>query len=280
MSPAKLGQHFLIDKHIAEKIVKNFFPVQEGIMEIGPGSGMLTDFLVEYRDPKKNKISAVELDKHSCEIIKTKYTGNLEIINRNILDVNLEEILGSEKINLIGNLPYYISREIIDWVIERREWIKKGIFMMQKDFVDKLIPKGETTGKAARGGDYPRLSVKKKNAQSLMFNYLFAAVKLFDVAPGSFSPPPRVRSSVFLFEKKEAANENNNKIDADHFYRFLKECFRNRRKTLFNNLARVYPAAITRGIFERRKIDSKTRAEQLVLIDFLDVYRAFFNELS
>ena len=255
MAPAKLGQHFLVNKNIAEKMVRKFFPVRGSILEIGPGKGILTGILVKHRDEQENNIFAVELDKELYYAIRSEYGEDIEIINRSVLRVELGELGGSESINLISNVPYYISRDIIDWVIHRRDRIGKGMFMMQKEFTDKLILPG---------------SAKKLNAQSLVFNCLFTVTKLFDVYPGSFAPPPKVRSSVFLFEKKKG--EESEPLDIDDFYLFLKDCFKSRRKTLLNNLTQKYPAEQCWDVFEKTKINPKVRAEQLTLTDFISIY--------
>lgn len=252
MGSARLGQHFLINQNIAEKMVKTLLPVEGPILEIGPGMGILTDLLVKHC--KENKIFTVELDRELYYKIKIKYGEDVEVINRSILEINLEDLCSHQDINLIGNVPYYISREIIDWIIFQNERIPKGMLMMQKEFVDKLIPK-ETPGNS--------------NPQSLMLNHLFNLKKLFDVNPGSFFPPPKVRSRVFLFARRGA--ENQEEIDIKNFYSFLKHCFKNRRKTLINNLSSKYPDEKLWEIFETLDIDPRVRAEQLTLKYFLEI---------
>jgi 16S rRNA (adenine1518-N6/adenine1519-N6)-dimethyltransferase len=256
MAPAKLGQHFLVNKNIAEKMIRAFFPVRGAILEIGPGTGILTGLLIKYRDERENKIFAVEVDRELYYKMKAKYGENIDIIYLSVLNVNLETISPQGKINLIGNVPYYISREIVDWVIAGHHKIEKGMFMMQKDFVDRVILPGNS---------------RDKNARSLMFDYLFDLRKLFTVNPGSFSPPPKVKSTVFLFEEKKDAQ--NKKIDSGTFYLLLKDCFRNRRKTLFNNLQAKYPPEQLWDVFDRTKINPKIRAEEITLKDVLALFR-------
>lgn len=270
MTPAKLGQHFLVNKNVAEKIARKFLPVQGCILEIGPGTGILTDLLCKYRQKKENKIYAIEVDKELYYKLKSKYKKNLEIINRSILTVDADDIDSRGKINIIGSVPYFISREIIDWVISRHDRIKKGLFMTQKEFADKILSASLHQKTILSEGKYHRGINKKRNAQALMFNYLFVVKKLFDVQPGSFSPPPKVKSSVFLFEHKE---EDRGKIESDNFYLFLKDCFKNRRKTLLNNLIEEHQPEKCWEIFDKIKINPKIRAEQLSLKDFLLVYK-------
>ncbi len=260
-SHSHIGQNFLVNRNVAEKIVKRFLPVEGNILEIGPGKGILTDLLLKYcQDDKKNKITAVELDVSLYYKLKDKFAGNAEIIqilNRDILKVDLSRIFPceDEKVNVIGNVPYYISKELMDWTIAFHRNIRKGMFMMQKEFVDKL---------ASSPGS------KDYNAQSVMFNGLFRLEKCFDVQPGSFSPQPRIKSTVFLFEP--GVLEWVDKIDIHEFYRFLHICFLNRRKTLLNNLSALPGAERFGESFEKHGINPKARAEQLTIKDFLKIF--------
>lgn len=254
MRKAKFGQHFLVNRSIAEKMAQTFLPVKGPILEIGPGKGILTQHLLN-RCPD-SQITAVELDNtFFCEL-KNRFRESIEILNQSILHINLYELFpGEDKVvNVIGNVPYYISKELLDWVITHHIKIKKGMFMMQKEFVNKLI--------------------SPANAQSILFVWLFQVKKLFDVQPGSFSPRPGVKSSVFLFNRILSPLEKN--IDVMDFYRFLRQCFRNRRKTLTNNLGASYDTKTVGEIFKKLYINPKVRAEQLTLEDFLGMYCYFF----
>jgi 16S rRNA (adenine1518-N6/adenine1519-N6)-dimethyltransferase len=254
MRRAKLGQHFLVNRHIAEKIARSFLPVKGPILEIGPGKGILTQYLLN-RCPD-SQITAVELDNTLFCELKNKISESIDILNQNILHVDLYELFPGEDeaVNVIGNVPYYISKELMDWVIAHYKKIKKGMFMMQKEFVNKFI--------------------SPVNAQSILFVWLFQVEKLFDVQPGSFSPQPGVKSSVFLFERILSPLEKD--IDVMDFYSFLQQCFRNRRKTLLNNLGESYDTRAFAEIFKKLRINPKVRAEQLTLKDFLGMYRHFF----
>jgi len=263
MKTAKLGQHFLVNRQVAEKMVKAFLPVRGPILEIGPGKGILTRLLISHcRD---NGIVAVELDQSLFSQLREEYIENegVEILNQDILKTDLHVLFPGEDetVNMIGNVPYYISKELTDWVIRCRQKIKKGMFMMQKEFVEKLMSGPGST---------------LYNAQSLLFNGVFRVEKMFDVKPGSFSPPPRVKSTVFLFERVSSLFDA--EIDAANFYVFLQRCFRGRRKTLFNNLAASFNTGKLSEIFESLALDRKVRAEQLILENFLDIYRLFYNK--
>jgi 16S rRNA (adenine1518-N6/adenine1519-N6)-dimethyltransferase len=251
MRKAKFGQHFLVNRSIAEKMTQIFLPVEGPILEIGPGKGILTQYL--FNRCPECQITAVELDNTLVCELKNRFSKSIDILNRNILHVDLYELFPGEDetVNVIGNVPYYISKELLDWVIAHHKKIKKGMFMMQKEFVNKFI--------------------SPANAQSLLFVWLYRLEKLFDVQPGSFSPQPLVKSSVFSFERILSPIEKD--IDAMDFYDFLQQCFRNRRKTLLNNLGASYDTKKLIETFEKLSINPKVRAEQLTLKDFLDMYR-------
>ena len=258
MKSTQLGQHFLVNQAIAEKIVKSFLPVKGPILEIGPGKGILTELLVKHYPG--NKITAVELDHTLADELKTRFHDGVELINRDILHIDLYQLFPNEKerVNVIGNVPYYISKDLVDWVLAQRGKITKGMFMMQKEFVEKLM---------ARGG------AKKTNARAHLFNGLFQGEKVCDVRPGSFSPPPKVKSTILLFQRRfDLLSED---IDVDKFYLFVRGCFKNRRKTLFNNLAASYETGILKKTFNRLQLNPKARAEQLSLEVFMQIYREY-----
>ncbi len=259
MAGAKLGQHFLVNRNVAEKIVRYFLPVKGSILEVGPGKGVLTELLLKYR--QNNPITAVELDTSLFYKMRSQYGDckDFEVVNRNILKVDLSILFREEKkIDMISNVPYYISMEFIDWVVSRAERIGKGVLMMQKEFVDKLAA---------------RPSSKDYSARSVIFNYLFRLEKGFDVGPGSFSPHPRVRSTVFLFENKWESLPAVHRVDVRGYYLFLQSCFRNRRKTLLNNLEKRHDTEKLWEVFESFGLNPKIRAEQLQPTDFLDIYK-------
>lgn len=265
MTVTRWGQNFLVNKNVAEKMVRHFLSaVEKGgegcILEVGPGKGVLTDLLVKYG--QGCPIKAVELDTELFTKLGDLYgeRENVEIINRNILEVGLSTLSHDEKrIYLISNVPYYISGEFIDWVVSQFQYIEKGILMMQKEFVDRLAARPDT---------------KDYSAQSVIFNYLFRLKKMFEVSPGSFSPRPKVRSTVFSFEGKwESIPLERRRVDVPGFYLFLRRCFESRRKTLLNNLERQYNTEELWKLFEIYGINPKIRAEQLMVEDFLSIYR-------
>ncbi len=253
MKETQLGQHFLVNHRLAEKIVRAFLPAEGHIVEIGPGSGILTELLIQYRRGGDPPVTAIELDPDLCQKLADRHPQGLNIINKDILDIPLESLFPDSPVSLIGNLPYYISKDIIDWIILNHPQIRKGVVMLQREFVDKLHG-------------------RPPNPRSLIFQYLFDAETLFDVSPGSFSPPPKVKSTVFRFQKKTTPPKP--PIDIPTFYAFLKKCFRHRRKTLLNNLLPHYPRDTITQALHQYHISPTTRPEKLQLNDFLNIYSA------
>ncbi len=249
-----LGQNFLINKGIAEKIIEEFFPVSESVLEIGPGKGVLTDLIINKAKLSKINLELflVELDSALAEKLEKK-AGVFSILNKSILEIKAEDF-NNKNIQLIGNVPYYISKEILNWIIKNHKYIKSGVLMFQKEFVDKLLRINDP---------------KTKNAQNLIFSYLYDSKKVASVSPGSFYPIPKVYSSVFKFNK---SNKEEKLINSEDFYDFLKTCFLNRRKTLSNNLSHVYKNNILQ-ILENINLKKSVRAEELNLDKFITIYK-------
>ena len=246
----KLGQNFLVNKNVAQKIVGHFRPQDGPILEIGPGQGMLTLLLVEQWPD--NSILAVELDENLAQSLAKKNLANLQIITQNILTVQLDRLEGNRKFNIIGNIPYYISKEMVDWLVNQHHSIQRVVLMVQKEFADKLLLK---TG-----------IIKP---QSLIVNLLFDLKKLFDVNPGSFSPPPKVKSTVMELEKRNQLPI----ADVQAFYSFLKRCFHKRRKTLLNNLISSLSAERIETALAECQIPARTRPDQLDLDTYILLYQ-------
>jgi len=255
MTAMSLGQHFLVNQGLAEKIVKALSPLKGPILEIGPGKGILSEQLIKYH--QRNKIILVELDSRLVSKLRVCFSDSLQIINHDILKLDLNRVFPDchEGVNLISNVPYYLSKDLVDWLLGQRKMITKGIFMMQKEFVDKLLVKGKS-----------RLAA----AQTVLFNGIYKGEKICDVQPGSFAPPPKVKSTVFLFERRIVDFEK----DIDEFYTFLKVCFFKRRKTLLNNLAALYADKKLENAFKKSNIPPKARAEELNLENFLRIFYA------
>jgi 16S rRNA (adenine1518-N6/adenine1519-N6)-dimethyltransferase len=157
------------------------------------------------------------------------------------------------QVGIIGNLPYHISKDLIDWFIAQRAKISGAVLMLQKDFVDKLLsPANE----------------KKYNAQSVVFQLLFQSRRCFNVSAGSFTPPPKIMSTVLDVRPAAAPPQ----IASDEFYTFAKLCFAERRKTLWNNLAPYMEKDLLASMFAACGLEREVRAEQLPANVFLELF--------
>jgi 16S rRNA (adenine1518-N6/adenine1519-N6)-dimethyltransferase len=239
----KLGQHFLIKGSILERIAAAACPSGTGqVVEIGPGRGALTDKLLQ----RAARVVAIELDPYLVDHLRRKFASEpkLEIIHADVLDVDLSPFAGAA---IAGNLPYYITSPILEKTARLN--YSRAVFLVQKEVAERL---------AARPGtrDYGLLTVQVA---------LFAAVRLlFEVKPSAFHPPPNVDSAVVLLEPRRPPPD----IDPDAFLRFAAQCFRQKRKTIRNNLARVYGKEVVEAWPE-----AGLRAEQIPLEGLVAMYR-------
>jgi 16S rRNA (adenine1518-N6/adenine1519-N6)-dimethyltransferase len=216
LSRQKLGQHFLINGSILERIAVAACPERmPQVLEIGPGRGALTEKLLRRAD----RVIAIELDPLLVEHLRRKFASEprLEVIHADALDVDLAR-WGAAPV--AGNLPYYAATPIIERIVRRAA--ARAVFLIQKEVAERLA--------AGPGGrDYGFLSVATQ---------LFADVQvLFDVKPGAFRPPPKVDSAVVRLEPRPEAPAAD---EAEGLLRFVGQCFHQKRKTIRNNLAGNY----------------------------------------
>ena len=183
-----LGQNFLIDVNIIKKIVSLIEINNKSILEVGPGTGNLTSYILK-KNPKK--LLVVEKDKNLANLLKKKFEDKLLMINDDILKVN-EKDLDDEKLIVFGNLPYNISTEILaKWILNLKNksfWFDALILMFQKEVADRIIAKFNSS-------KYGRLSI--------LANWKLEIDKICDIKPSSFSPKPKVDSSLLFFKPKK-----------------------------------------------------------------------------
>ena len=183
----RLSQNFLIDKNIITKIV-NSVPInfQNEILEIGAGTGNLTEYLI---NKKPKKIYLIEKDKNLFEILKSKFANKIEIFNEDILKFSKNNLLSDNSI-IFGNLPYNISSKIlIKFVFNKEKFkFKKLVFMFQKELADRIIAGVNTS-------NYGRLSI--------LCNWKFDVEKIFEINPRSFYPKPKIKSTLLIFNPKD-----------------------------------------------------------------------------
>jgi 16S rRNA (adenine1518-N6/adenine1519-N6)-dimethyltransferase len=242
--PQKFGQHFLTNGAILDRIARAVCPEGEDlVVEIGPGKGALTQKLLQ----RSGRVVAIELDPAMVEILHRKFDGEtrLQIIHADILHVDLAQ-WGA--VPIAGNLPYYVATPILEKAV--RAGSPRAVFLIQKEVASRLV---------ARPGE-------KEYGYLTLQTALFADTKLlFDVKPGAFQPPPKVDSSVVQLSPHGRDYGVN---DREAFLKFLSHSFRQKRKTLRNNLFAVYG---------KEQIDAwpeaGLRAEQIPIEKFAEMFR-------
>ena len=183
-----LGQNFLNDKNILNKIVNIIKIENKTVLEVGPGTGNLTEFLIKK---KPKKIFVVEKDNNLVSVLRRKFKDEIEIINDDILNIN-ENLISKEKLIVFGNLPYNISTEILcKWILnlkEKKIWFDNLILMFQKEVADRIIS-------SFNSSNYGRLSI--------LANWKLKIEKIIDIKPNSFYPKPKIESSLLYFSPKK-----------------------------------------------------------------------------
>jgi 16S rRNA (adenine1518-N6/adenine1519-N6)-dimethyltransferase len=182
-----LGQNFLIDQNIIDKIINIIEIKDKSILEIGPGTGNLTKNILKK---KPKKLIVIEKDYDLAEMLKHNLDNNIKIINDDVLKID-ENSLDTEILTVFGNLPYNISTEILcNWILNiknKKFWFDNLVLMFQKEVADRIIAKFNTK-------NYGRLSI--------LSNWKLKIEKICDVQPSSFFPKPKIDSSVLLLKPK------------------------------------------------------------------------------
>jgi len=212
----KLGQHFLTDLNVAKKIADLLdYSTHQNVLEIGPGTGVLTQYLVS----KTAKLHLIEVDEESIYFLQKKYNSKvLNLIQGDFLKLDLKTIFGNNAFSVIGNFPYNISSQIVFKVIENKIQIPFFAGMFQKEVAERLCePPGS----------------KKYGILSVLSQLYYKTEYLFTVAPIVFKPPPKVDSAVIKLTRKENFNLA---CDETLLSRVVKLSFQQRRKTLRNSL--------------------------------------------
>ena len=222
-----LGQNFLIDRNVLEQIVDTVEITNKEVLEIGPGSGNLTTFILK-KNPKK--VYTIEKDDDLALILKDKFSDEITIINEDVLKIS-EDKISNEKLTVFGNLPYNISTEILSkWIvnIKRNFWFESLVLMFQKEVAERIIAESNTS-------KYGRLSI--------LSNWKLNIKKIIDIKPQSFSPRPKIDSTLLLFTPKDKFFELQ---DAKNLEMLTRVFFSQRRKMLkkpfnqvFNNAKEV-----------------------------------------
>ena len=240
-----LGQHFLTDMKICQRISDAFQPPSDSkVVEIGPGTGALTRFLVE----RQLNPLLIEIDRDSVDYLKKNLPPeSAEIRESDFLETGFEGI-AEKNISLIGNFPYNISSQIFFKVLENRQRVGLVVGMIQKEVAQRLASPPGT---------------RDCGILSVLLQAFYDIRILFHVPPGVFNPPPKVMSSVIELTRNKTSN-----LDCDEqvFFKVVKRSFQNRRKTLRNALKDLH---LPVEVYSSQIMDK--RAEQLSVKDFVEL---------
>ena len=260
-----LGQNFLIDSNILNRIVDGAgVDKTVGVIEIGPGIGSLTEALAK----KAKKVISFEIDGRLLPILAETLAAynNVEIINNDILKVDVDNIIAEkmsdcDKIMVVANLPYYITTPILTYLIENTEKIDGYVVMMQREVANRLNAK---------------VGTKDYNSLTILLNYYTDVEYLFTVPKKVFVPAPNVESAVVKIMTKEKKE-----FEVDQkFFKFVRSCFVQRRKTLLNNLISSYgkdkKQDLQASCFDS-EIEATRRSETLTLTEFYNLYNNLKN---
>ena len=251
-----LGQNFLIDRKILEKIV-NIIPIKNKIvLEIGPGTGNLTSFILKK---KPKKVVVIEKDKDLASELINIFNEQISVINDDILNVN-EQLLFNKNVVVFGNLPYNISTEILSkWIVNSTNsfWFDHLVLMFQKEVADRIIAKFNTSS-------YGRLSI--------LANWKLNIKKICDIKPESFSPKPKINSSLLFFTPKDNFAKIKNPKNLEKITRIF---FSHRRKMLRKPFNQIFNG--NQKILDKLKINLKLRPQNLDLNTYYKLTNEYEN---
>lgn len=268
----KLGQHFLISDAIAQRLVEAMGDISEStVLEIGPGRGVLTSILAR----SARRLIAIELDRVLAAQLRMKFAlyPNVEIIEGDLLAIDLTTLFGPkpgssrpglvhkpEPVRVLGNLPYYITSDILFHLFSHRQCFDSLVLMVQKEVAYRLAaPPGNR--------DYGLLSATAQ---------LYAKIeRLFVVPPVAFAPPPKVDSAVVRLTMSPRLDSL--RVPEEAFIQFLKLSFGQKRKTLWNNLKSEFPEDSLRAALQQAGVKPAVRAEALPLEKSAAIFRALLS---
>ena len=251
-----LGQNFLVDRNVLDKIISTTKITNKVILEIGPGSGNLTTYILKQ---KPKKIFVVEKDDDLCLILKEKFDNEINIINEDVLKIS-EDKISNEKLIVFGNLPYNISTEILSkWIVNLNNnfWFESLVLMFQKEVADRIIAEPNTS-------KYGRLSI--------LSNWKLNIKKIIDIKPTSFSPRPKIDSSLLLFTPKETFFTFK---DTKNLEMLTRVFFSQRRKMLKKPFNQIFKNA--KEVAEKFSIDLNLRPQNLEPEMYFKLVKEFEN---
>ncbi len=237
-----LGQNFLIDRNVLEQIADTVEIANKEVLEIGPGSGNLTTFILK-KNPKKFYV--IEKDNELALLLQDKFVNKIKIINDDVLKIS-EDKISSEKLTVFGNLPYNISTEILSkWItnLDKKIWFESLVLMFQKEVAERIIAESNNS-------KYGRLSI--------LSSWKLNIKKIIDIKPKSFSPRPKIDSSLLLFTPKKIFFELKDPKNLEKITRIF---FSQRRKMLKKPFNKVFNNA--KEVADKFNIDLNLRPQNL-----------------
>ena len=248
-----LGQHFLTDKNVAKKITESLKPITKNVLEIGPGTGILTGFLLK----KKYNLILSEIDHESIDfLINSLLVDEKIIIKKDFLKLDLSTIFSGDNFSIIGNFPYNISTQIIFKILENKQIVSEMCGMFQLEVAKRICEKPGT---------------KVYGILSVLTQAFFETKFLFTVSKNLFYPIPKVESAVILLKRKENFDLECNEL---LFFRLVKLCFQQRRKKIRNGLKTLN---LSNNLREDTIFDK--RPEQLSVNDFIRLTCSIENDI-
>jgi 16S rRNA (adenine1518-N6/adenine1519-N6)-dimethyltransferase len=243
-----LGQHFLEDHIIAEKIVSCAeIGHDSSVIEIGPGGGSITKWIYEAK-PKQGIL--VEIDSRFIPDLRSKFP-EFQVVNQDICDIDLSKENYGAKLIITGNLPYNVSTRILEYLVSHHRLIDRMVLMFQKEVGDRI---------------YAQLATKDYGRLTLLAQEFFETEKLFVIKPGAFNPPPKVDSVVILFSKrtKPLIDVKDRKL----YERMIKHVFSNRRKMMRRSLKALCDEDTLEQLFAHSGVVPTKRPEELTIQEF------------
>ena len=249
-----LGQNFLIDDKVLNQIVNCVAIENKTILEIGPGTGNLTKYIL---NKKPKHFTVIEKDNDLANKLKERFKENLNIINNDILNID-ESSLFKEKVIVFGNLPYNISTEILSkWIINLNDdfWFENLVLMFQKEVADRIIA-------SYNNSNYGRLSI--------LANWKLIIKKICDIKPSSFLPKPKIDSSLLFFSPRKDFYKINNSKNLEKITRVF---FSNRRKMIKKPFNQLFNG--NEKVIEKLSLNLELRPQNLNLNTYYDLTKSY-----
>lgn len=252
----RFGQNFLHDQYVIDKIIRAIHPAADDqLVEIGPGTGALTEPLLEAC----GHLNVIELDRDLVPVLRTKFFNypDFRIHEADALNFNFSQLANGKRLRIVGNLPYNISTPLIFHLLSHHQLVQDMHFMLQKEVVERLAS-------APGSSTYGRLSI--------MAQYFCRVEPLFIVGPGSFNPPPKVDSAIVRLVPHQTLPTEAKDIRL--LQQVVREAFSMRRKTIRNTLKKLLSANEISSL----GLDTGLRPERLALQDYVRIADALYDK--